>query len=311
MRVASDTFSNNLMFQLNVLQDRQNRLQTQAATGQKITLPEDDPAAMREVLDLQTQSHAVTQYQTNITSLQQVATASYNIIDGLKTISDRAGEIATQADGLASPQQLSAYATEVDNLIKQTVQLANTKNNGNYLLGGTRTDAPPFAVTTDSNGNITAVSYQGNTDVASNEIAPNTIVSAQTLGANSTGAGPRGLITDSRSGADFINHLIALRNDLTSGNTAAITATDQMNLAKDEDNILYHVSANGALQSRLETTSSLASQQNLSLNSQISQETGADLAQTLTQLSQAQTAYQAALQSGAKIMGMSLLNFIQ
>ncbi len=311
MRVASDTFSNNLMFQLNVLQDRQNRLQTQAATGQKVTLPEDDPAAMRKVLDLQTQSHAVTQYQTNITSLQQVATASYNIIDGLKTISDRAGEIATQADGLASPQQLSAYATEVDNLIKQTVQLANTKNNGNYLLGGTRTDAPPFAVTTDSNGSITAVSYQGNTDVASNEIAPNTIVSAQTLGANSTGAGPRGLITDSRSGADFINHLIALRNDLTSGNTAAITATDQKNLAKDEDNILYHVSANGALQSRLETTSSLASQQNLSLNSQISQETGVDLAQTLTQLSQAQTAYQAALQSGAKIMGMSLLNFIQ
>jgi flagellin-like hook-associated protein FlgL len=33
--------------------------------------------------------------------------------------------------------------------------------------------------------------------------------------------------------------------------------------------------------------------------------------QTVVQLNQAQTAYQAALQSGAKIMQLSLLNFIQ
>jgi len=35
------------------------------------------------------------------------------------------------------------------------------------------------------------------------------------------------------------------------------------------------------------------------------------LAQTLTELDQTQTAYQAALESGSKVMNLSLLNFLQ
>ena len=37
----------------------------------------------------------------------------------------------------------------------------------------------------------------------------------------------------------------------------------------------------------------------------------ADLVQTYTELTKAQNSYQAALQSGAKIMQLSLLNYIQ
>jgi flagellin-like hook-associated protein FlgL len=43
----------------------------------------------------------------------------------------------------------------------------------------------------------------------------------------------------------------------------------------------------------------------------ISNASGADMVQTIVQLNQAQTAYQAALQSGSKIMQLSLLNYIQ
>ena len=42
----------------------------------------------------------------------------------------------------------------------------------------------------------------------------------------------------------------------------------------------------------------------------MSNDTNADLAQTLTQLSQTQTAYQAALESGTMVMGLSLLEFL-
>ena len=43
----------------------------------------------------------------------------------------------------------------------------------------------------------------------------------------------------------------------------------------------------------------------------ISRAADADLVQTLVQLNQAQNSYQAALQSGSKIMQLSLLNYIQ
>ena len=74
-----------------------------------------------------------------------------------------------------------------------------------------------------------------------------------------------GSITDSRTGADFFNHLIALRNDLQAGNTQAIASTDQANLAKDEDNITSQISANGLIQSQLNDASAVASTQSTAL----------------------------------------------
>jgi flagellar hook-associated protein 3 FlgL len=310
MRVATSTFGINFLTQLNQLEQRQNNLQTQAATGQLFSLPEDNPSAMGQVLNLQTDVNATTQYQNNITQLQQTATSTSDAITGLKAISDRMNEIATLADGTKSPAQLQAYATEVGQLIQQAVQLGNSKDQGNYIFGGTATGAPPFVATTDASGNVTGVTYQGNTSVAQVEISPGTTVSTAIPGVNTTGTGPRGLFADSRYGADFFGHLISLRNDLQSGNTAAIASTDAPQLSKDEDNLLYHVTANGIIQSRLQAAGTLATQHNLSSNTELSQKTSADIAQTITELQQAQTAYSAALQSGSSILNLSLLNYL-
>jgi len=311
MRVTSNTFPDALVSQLGDLSTRQNKLQNQAATGQVLQLPEDNPAAMRRVLDLQAQASATNQYQSNIARQQDVATATYTATKSLKTISDRASEIATLADGLKSPEELNAYATEINQLIQQAAQVANTKNNGDYLFAGTRSDQPAFAVTTDVNGQVTAVTYQGNESVATSEIAENVTLSAQVPGANSSGAGPRGLLSDSRSGADFFNHLISLRDHLTSGNTAAISSADKNKLANDEDNFIYHIGLNGAMQSRLEATSAMTKDRAASLTSQVSNQADADLAQTLVRLSQTQNAYQAALQSAGSMLNVSLLDYLK
>ena len=61
MRVTANTFPNSLLQQLNSLNQRQNKLQNQAATGQRVQLPEDDPVAMRRVLDLQAEGKSVGQ----------------------------------------------------------------------------------------------------------------------------------------------------------------------------------------------------------------------------------------------------------
>lgn len=314
MRVAQTTFGTTFLTQLSQLEQRQQTLQTEAATGQLFSLPEQNPSAMSQVLNLQTDVNANTQYQNNIAQLQQTASAVSAAIsgtNGLKAISDRASEIATLADGTASPTQLQAYATEVGQMIQQALQIANTQDQGNYIFGGTATGAPPFTATTDSSGNVTAVAYQGNTDTAEAEIAPGATVSASVPGANTTGSGSRGLFSDSSSGADFFNHLISLQKDLQSGNTAAISSTDAPQLAKDGDNILYQITANGVLQSRLQSAGAQASQQNLSFDTEISQKTSADIAKTMTEFTQTQTAYQAALESGSAVLNLSILDFLQ
>ena len=312
MRIAFNTFPDSVKSQLATLSAQQSRLQNQVATGKRISQLDDDPAVMRQVLDLQTQDSQITQYRKNIVTLQTQATSSYNAMSGLQTISARAGEIATLADGTRSPQELSAYSTEVTQLIQQGVQLMNSTGQGGYLFGGTQTTQPPFVATTDADGNVTGVTYQGNDSVSSAEIAAGAPVSVQVSGANTSGSGPAGLITDSRNGADFFNHLIALQNHLLAGNTTAISSQDTPALAKDEDNITSQIANNGLVQSHLSAADSLASTQSLSVKKTVALDSDADLAQTLTQLSATQTAYMAALQSGAKLLSQSqtLLNYL-
>jgi flagellar hook-associated protein 3 FlgL len=311
MRVSETMFSSNLMAQMNQLQSQQLQLQNQVTTGLKVTLPEDDPSAMEQVLNLQTQASANSQYQSNISQLQNTATTASTAMNSLQTLIEQANEIATSADGTSSSQQLSTDATQVEGLIQQALQLANTQDaQGNYIFGGTATSSAPFVAATDSTGAVTSVSYQGNTGVAQAAISPTLNVALQTPGANATGSGPAGLFADSRTGADLFSHLIALKNDLTSGNTTAISSTDAPNLTKDQDNIISQIGANGVLQSTLQTAGNSATQQSTNLSTQISNDTSANMPETLTQLDQVQTAFQAALQSGVMIMQLSILDFL-
>ncbi len=310
MRIAGTSYMDSMVSQLNLLSAQQYQLQNQASTGQTISAPSDDPAGMALALNLQAANSAATQYASNITTLQNRATISGNALASLKTISDRAGEIATAADGASTPAQLQAYASEVTQLIQQAAQVMNAKDGSQYVFGGTASGSAPFTVSTDADGNVTAVTYSGNAAVAQNEVGQGSTMAVDSPGVNNTGAGVRGVITDSRSGADFFSHLISLQNHLLSGDTDSISSTDAVNLAKDEDNIIYQVAGNGATQTRLTAAAAFASSQQSGLQQNLTTVAGADLAQTLTQLSKANNAYQIALQTSSQMLQLqqSVLN---
>jgi len=166
-------------------------------------------------------------------------------------------------------------------------------------------------VSENADKQVTGVTYQGNTDVPELEIAQGTTLSVQVPGANTSGTGPQGLLADSRTGADVFAHLISLRQHLAAGDTTAIAATDRAALSKDEDNVLYHLANTGAVQARLETASTATSSRVTELRQSLSQETDADLATTMVQLTTTQTAYRAALQSGASLLNTSLMDYLR
>jgi flagellar hook-associated protein 3 FlgL len=311
MRVSTNSFTDNFLYQMGQLQTQQSTLQNQATTGLSLTLPENDPSAMDQVLNLQTEASSDTQYQSNISQIQSSANTASDALTSLQSLVEQAGQIATEANGVDSSSQLSSYATQVGQLIQQALQIANTQDSqGNYIFGGTETGTPPFSAATGANGNVTAVTYNGNSSVANSEIAPGVTVSAQSPGENTTGSGAEGVFADSRTGANLFSHLISLQQDLQSGNTSAIASTDSPNIAKDEDNVVTQVGGNAVLQSTLQVASTVSQQKVTSEDSQMSNDTSANLAQTLTQLNQTQTAFQAALESGTMVMSLSLMDFL-
>jgi len=313
MRVATESYTNTMMNEFSVLKQQQINLQNQVSTGLSIEAPSDNPGAMETTLDDLSSQATQQQYSSNITTVQSQANITYSALQSLQTITSQAQTIVTEAgSGTNSQTDLNNYATQVNALIQQALQAVNTQDpsTGQYLFGGTDSGQPPFTATTNADGNVTGVTYNGNTSVNQVDVASGVTVAAEVPGANTSGTGAYGLITDSRTGADLFNHLIQLQNDLSSGNTTAISGTDGKNLQNDEDNMTYQVANNGNVQTRLNTAASLASSQSTSLSGSITNASGADLVNTLSELNETQTAYQAALESSATIMQLSILNYM-
>ncbi len=298
MRVATNTVSNNLIYQIQQLSTQQAKLQTEVATGQRIAEPEDDPAAVGRVLNLESQQRQLTQYTANASHALSVAQTSYSGLTSIKAVSDRAGELATLGTGVLGADASQGYADETNQLIEQALQQANSKSGANYIFGGTATATPPFTATRDSSGNITAVTYVGNSGQANVPLSATSSVNPNTTGTTNAAIGT------------FINNLIALRTALTANDTTAVAAT-QAGLTTGEDALVSAIANNGGVQTRIEAAQSEATDRQTNLSSLISDDASADMPSTIVKLNQTQTSYQAALQSSASIMKTSLLDYLQ
>ncbi len=298
MRIPTNHFSTSLVSQLQDLTGRQSKLQRQVATGQRITDPSDDPAAIARVLRLQGEKREIQQFSRNHDRALNVSQSSFSALKQLKETSDRAGEIAVLGVGTSGVDALGAYAKEADQMIEQALQTANTKYSGEHLFGGTRSDLTPFAATRDATGKITAIAYNGAAAGAEIRISEGAKLSPFTTGA------------ENQKLADFMNNLVNLRDALETGTGAAVQATRPA-LEASEDDFLVTMSGVGAKQTRLEADRMQNESRFEELDRLSAAETDVDLPSTVVQLTQAQTAYQAALQSGSRILSMSLLDYIR
>lgn len=298
MRVASSSISDTIIAQLQLLNGQQTKLQNQVGTGLRISQPEDDPAAMARVLNLNTENRALSQFTTNANRALEISQATYGALKQIKKVSDRATEIGTLGTGAQDPAALQAYAAEINQLLEQAVQLANGRLRNDHLFGGTAVDAPPYTVTRNAAGEIDGLAFAGNTDQA---VIPLSETSGIAPGADA--ATTQGL-------TGFLNQLVALRDALRTGDAAGVT-TAQTALIAAEDVLISALAQHGAVQLRIEVNQEQQKDRAQNIEQLVSAETSTDLTTTVVKLSQAQTAYQAALQSASNIMKQSLLDYLR
>lgn len=298
MRITDLNNSDSFLSQIQRLGSRQAGLQTQVATGQRISKASDDPSAAARAFDLQAEKLRLQQYSRNSNRALEINQTAYSTISELKKISDRAGEIGVLGAGVLDPAGFQGYATELNQLIEQGLATVNTSFAGEHLFGGTRTDAAPFTATRDASGRITAVTYAGAADSAEFNVGENSRISPYPAAATNQELG------------DFLNNLVALRDSLQTGDKTAIQAT-QPNLRTSEDNLLRTVSDMGAIETRLQGELAGNQARFSELEQLTSKEVDADLPETIVKLTQTQTAYQAALQVGAQVMRVSLLDYLR
>jgi flagellar hook-associated protein 3 FlgL len=298
MRITDNMVTNNLLAQIQQLTTQQSQLQSEVGSGLAVTQPSDNPAVFGQVVELESQNQQQTQFNDNAGQALDLANASYSGLQSMQSAYDRASQLgALGGNGTTDASSQQAYANELDQLIQQSVQLGNSQLNGNYLYAGTADSTPPFTTTLNASGQIASVTYVGNSAQASIPLSATASVSPATSGTTNAGI------------ATWINSMISLRDALNSGDSTAIAAANA-SLGSAEDTITGAVAENGAVQARIQSVQTQQQSETTELNTLISNDTNADLPTTIVQLNQTQLAYQAALQSAASIMHISILNYL-
>src|SRR5271167_884954 len=102
MRVATDSYTNTMLNEFNLLKQQQINLQNQVSTGLSVQAPSDNPAAMQTALsDLASQA-TQQQYSNNISTVQAQANSIYGVLQSLQAVTSQANTIVTEAGNSTS-----------------------------------------------------------------------------------------------------------------------------------------------------------------------------------------------------------------
>src|SRR6185437_11566363 len=292
----------NLSSLLNIgIQGTEQALNTavqQLATGQRVGVPSDDPAAAAINSQSLAESANVDRYTKNgdavLSQAQMADSALSNVVNGL----NQAITLGIQgADGSMTSENRASIATQVQSLLSQVVSQANTTLNGVSLFAGTSAAVPAFASDSTS---PTGYSYQGNSGVNSTAIGDNLQVDVNVPG-DQVFTNPNGNVLGS------LTQLIsALGSGTTNDIGDAVAAVKGALSNVSQQRVLY-----GGVVNQVNAEESYLSRETISLTSQQQSLTGVDMSVAVSSLTQAQIAHSTILAAAAKVLPTSLLDYLK
>jgi flagellar hook-associated protein 3 FlgL len=285
----------NMLEGLSLDQQQEDQAIQELSTGRKVNQPSDNPAAVAGLIVNNAQTSAVSSYLSNISSLQSSLQVADSTLNSVTTSLTQAISLGVQGtDSTLNQSDRDAIAQQVDGIQQQILGYANQSFEGNYLFAGTAVNTQPFV--TDSSSS-SGVNYVGNTGVNNVEIGDGQAVPANLPGSQIFTA----------AGANVFQALSDLSTALQSGSNIPAAETELQNAF---DQVNTQRTFYGTTLSRLNTATSFLNAENLQLSQEQNNLVGADTATAVTELTQADTAYQATLAAGGKISQLSLLDYL-
>ena len=188
-RVSTGMMNNDIQNNLRLQESRQNRINGQLSSQQRLQSLREDPLAAGHLVRYQSYLGRVQTFEKNAQVLTDRFSLTEGCMDQSLEIMHRVRELAVAgATGTYTPDDLKNMASEVDELLEELVQNANaTGPDGNSLFAGTRTNRQAFDVemgTVAGSGSpkITQVRYNGNVDINKIEVDEGAYLETQSAG---------------------------------------------------------------------------------------------------------------------------------
>lgn len=269
----------------------------QVASGQRVSVPSDDPAAAAANVQSLAESANVDRYTQNGDSVLSQAQMADSALSNVVSELNQAISLGTQgADGSMTTENRAAIATQVQSVLYEVVSQANTTLSGVSLFAGTAAAVPAFASDSTS---PTGYTYQGNSGVNSATVGNNLQVDVNVPGDQ--------IFTNSNG--NVLGSLSQLITALGSGTTTdvgnAVTAVRSALTNVSQQRVLY-----AGVVNQVNAQESYLSQETISLTSQQQSLTGVDMSVAISNLTQAQIAHSTILAAAAKVLPTSLLDYL-
>jgi len=304
MRVSDRMITSNMVYRINRASERLFRVQEQAASGLRFSLPSQDPAGAVRAASLRSSAAEVERYIRNTdiadSRLRLTEVSVAQIGDALRQA--RTVALSGINDGLDQTARM-ALAEEIGQISQEILLAGNAHDGTRYLFAGQKLLAPPLVTNAAP---PPPISYQGDQgDLALQTGRRMTVVSnvnaAELLNLN--GAADPAL-------EDVFTTLGDLEGALRVGDHAAIDAAIRSLDAHFARVTGIRGEIGARLQrvqfdrSRLEETASMCTVL-------LGETEGADLTQVIADLKQEEVAYQAAAAAAALLGRASLLDYIR
>jgi len=278
-----------------------DRAQTRVTTGKKLLAASDDPTAAMQIMTSDTSLRALDQYRTNVARATSRIGLEDSVLQQIGDLLTRAKELGAQQIGSTADQSTRAVAnSELQQVFREIVQLGNTKFGNEYMFGGDQSQTVPFTWT----GSGATLDYTTTNPAGTRSIEIN---DGQTMAVAMDGSQ---LLLDTGI-LDAVRALSrALDPASTTYGTAGIgSAMNDIDTAFDAVQTL--VGDVGAKGKQLDTTQTNLDAFKANLQTFKSDLSEVDIEQAVTELTQRQVAYQAAMLATSKVMGLTLTDYLR
>ena len=281
------------------------RAQEQVSSGRRVNRPSDDPAALRiglretrriESLDARTQ--VLDQLHSTLSHTETATREAHSILV-------RVRDIALSGRQSIEPTERQVLAQELGTLRERLITIANSRNGGISLYGGTASDRLPFETAPDG-----TVTYVGSEEpmIASSELGDRAAMLPVGRDVFQTTVGTNVI--------DTFAVIADLRSTLAGAGSQPASVTDQQfaqslgDLEQLGDHLLQSMGTQALALEQIESAHSRFSDLKLESETLRSQALSADLPQSIVALQQSQTQTQFTMASLSKLFDTSLLNFL-
>jgi flagellar hook-associated protein 3 FlgL len=264
--------------------------QTKLSTGKRINKPSDDPTGIGKVLNYRTTQQTISQYRRNITDASTRIQFTEDVLGQINDFVDQAKNIASNTVGADGADM----AQEVDNIQKQVLDLANSKYNNKYIFSGNRSDTPPFDSTSP---------YTYNGDNGSQQV-----IVGQGISVQIKTDGSQMFIDGSDNLFQVLDNLKTALSTDPVDSAAVKSAVDPLNRISQR---LEQAQSNMATTYQsLENTDNHWNDFSNAVETMRQNVEDADITQTAIDMQVQQTSYQVLLETAAKVIQPSLVDFL-